>query len=590
MKYSKFLIASALVMGLAGCVTVPAVKKVSSNVDATVQKTAPAMTNAAAPSDAVGYGRVKISKAVFIGGVSRKVSTGDRLPRKFDRDGVTLVSARSVGLQDIGDLILRSTGIPVTLAPELSGFSFTSSYAGSSDGNQAAGKEAAKGSGSAVPPPPPSSFNMNQAIAAVNSRGGGGSGGVDASRRMKVHYTGSLTNFLNLVGSNFDVAWKYENGTISFYRLVTRTFAVAAMPTTMSLESSMKAGSQSSSSGGSSSSSVQAGSQQQAKVDMTLKLWKELESTIKGMVGKEGFYAVSETTGTITVSAPFDVIDRVANYIDLQNQKFMRQVAISVQVLNVSLTNSDTYNLDIQGIFNNSAVGASVGAMTPFDLTGGAAGITSTLLGTAGLNGLNVGVLNPQSNYFGSNGLVEALSKIGKVSVVTTASVTTMSGVPVPLQVSNTRNYVQSISSTLSNGTSQSSVNTDKVNTGFSLNVLPKVLPGGDVMLQYGVNISELVGADNGFDVFKVDNNSVQLPNINQRSFIQQNLLQTGSTLVLAGFEQVRNQVSKSGTGDADMPWLGGGQSGTGQRDMLVIMITPVILKTPDGFQTASAN
>ena len=584
MKYSSLFIASALVFGVAGCVTLPAVKKEANSVDATVQKTDPAIKAAAAPSDAVGYGRVKISKAVFIGGVSHKVSTGDRLPRKFDREGITLVSSRPVGLQQIGDMILRSTGIPVTLAPELSGFSFASDNSGGNSMSQDR-PESAK-SGSAVPPPPPSSFNMNQAIAAVNSRSGGGA---DASRTMRVHFTGPLTSFLNLVGSNFDVTWKYENGTLSFYRLVTRTFTIAAMPTEMTLESSMKAGSQSNSSG-SSSSSVQAGSQQQAKVDMSLQLWKELENTIKGMVGKQGFYAVSKTTGTITVSAPFNVIDQIGDYIELQNQKFMRQVAISVQVLNVSLTNSDTYNLDIQGIFNNSAVGASVGAMTPFDLTNASAGIASTLLGTAGLNGLNVGVLNPQSNYFGSNGLVQALSKIGKVSVVTTASVTTMSGVPVPLQVSNTRNYVQSISSTLSNGTSQSSVNTDKVNTGFSLNVLPKVMPDGDVMLQYGVNISELVGADNGFDVFKVDNNSVQLPNINQRSFIQQNLLKTGSTLVLAGFEQVRNQMSKSGTGSADMPWLGGGQSGTGQRDMLVIMITPVILKTPDGFQTASAN
>ncbi len=585
----RTLLCATIALSFTGC-TLPTVKKADDDARNTVDRAQPALQAAATPSDAATYGRVQVSDAVWVGGSSAKMRSGDRLPRKFDLDGVTMVSARQLSLTQIGDMISRATNIGVIYAPELlGGSSSVSASAPAAPAINLPPAPAAAASGANGVPP---SFDVNAAINAVNSGGTAQTSGSVARAvggTLKPNYKGPLSGFLDQVSSNFSVAWEYKEGQIRFYRLVTRTFAIAAMPTTVDLESSMKAGSDADTGGGSSSQSIQAGSQQQAVVRMALNLWKELETTVKGMIGSDGFFAVSQTTSSITVSAPYDVMDRVATYIDLQNEKFLRQVAISVEVLNVSLTSSDSYNLDLQGIFNNGHIGAGLGTLTPFSLTGSGS-VTSTLAGTTGMSGVNVGVLDPNSVFNESNALIEALSKIGKVSVVTTASVTTMSGVPVPLQVSNTRNYVKSISTTLNQTASQTSVDTDKVNTGFSLNVLPKVMPDGQVMLEYGINISELVGADNGFDTFKVDTNSVQLPNVNQRSFIQQNMLKTGSTLVLAGFEQVRSQNAKSGVGSPDFPLLGGGQNGSDTRDILVIMITPVVINTDNTKISSSAN
>lgn len=565
---------AALAFLMSAC-TVPAVQKSESLIQDQADRATPALASVARPENPVTYGRVQVRDDVWVGGSSERLRRGDRLPRKYDLDGVTFVSPRALGLQEIGDLITRTVSIPVTYASEIEAKSNAIQAPSSGD--------------NPLPPPPPpvgapAAFDMNAAINTVNSgmarslaRPGAGGG-------MKLNYKGSLSGFLSMVGSNFGVTWEYKSGQIRFYRLVTRTFSIAAMPTSISLQSAMKAGSDSQSDS-SDSGSLSAGSQQQAEVKMSLALWKEIEATVKGMVGQEGFYAVSQTTSSVTVSAPYDVIERIGEYFDLQNEKFLRQVAVSVEVLSVTLNNSDSFNLDIQGIFNNGRVGAGAGTLSPFPMSGGLP-IIATASGKPGMTGFNVGILDPNSSYRGSNALIEALSKIGKVAVVTTSTIQTMSGVPVPLQVSNTRNYVKSLSTTLNAEFSQTSVDTDKVNTGFSLNVLPKVMPDGQVMLQYGINISELVGAENGFDTFKVDTSSVQLPNINQRSFIQQNMLKTGSTLVLAGFEQVRNQISKSGIGAADFPILGGGQSGVGTREILVITITPVVIETA----LASAN
>src|SRR3546814_12418030 len=113
MKYSGLLMTSAFIFGVAGCGTLPAVKENANKVETTVAQAKPALKMATAHGDAVGYGCVKITPADIIGGTSHKVSTGERLPRKSDREGVTQVSPRTVRLQQMGDVIMGRNGITV---------------------------------------------------------------------------------------------------------------------------------------------------------------------------------------------------------------------------------------------------------------------------------------------------------------------------------------------------------------------------------------------------------------------------------------------------------------------------------------------
>jgi type II secretory pathway component GspD/PulD (secretin) len=108
---------------------------------------------------------------------------------------------------------------------------------------------------------------------------------------------------------------------------------------------------------------------------------------------------------------------------------------------------------------------------------------------------------------------------------------------------------------------------------------MPRIQRNGDVLLQYGVNIKELVGADDGFDERTIGNNTIQLKRMNQRNFIQNANIPHGQTLVLAGFEQVRSTTRNSGVGHPLFPLLGGGSSASKEREVIVIMITPTVLK-----------
>jgi type II secretory pathway component GspD/PulD (secretin) len=123
------------------------------------------------------------------------------------------------------------------------------------------------------------------------------------------------------------------------------------------------------------------------------------------------------------------------------------------------------------------------------------------------------------------------------------------------------------------------------VTTGFSLSLLPRIDVGGDgLLMQFGINTSDLNGATNGFDVYTTPDgkNSVQLPNINSRNFVQQAYIPNGSTLVLAGYEQQQNSGTKSGVGDANFMGLGGQQIGKKERDIIVILLTPIVLPAGD--------
>ena len=51
--------------------------------------------------------------------------------------------------------------------------------------------------------------------------------------------------------------------------------------------------------------------------------------------------------------------------------------------------------------------------------------------------------------------------------------------------------------------------------------------------------------------------------------------------MILAGYERVEDSTDKKGVGSPQNTLLGGSQSATRNRTILVIMLTPVVLESP---------
>ncbi|AOG03300.1 secretin N-terminal domain-containing protein [Bosea sp. RAC05] len=522
---------------------------------------------------------VKTTDQVYVGATAKLKENGDPLPSKFESGSFTIAKSRLVSFQEVAAAITEQTGIPVAVA--------------SVSPRQAGGQAASIPGGAAANLGGNPLSAATAAIAGAGVQGGqigpigslaaleGPTGDLGITGRMKLAYSGRLSSFLDLVGSNFNVAWEHKGGRIVFSRYMTKVFEVPGLPTSTKLAFSMSSGSQisgASQAGG--GQSATGGTDQSAKTESSFEVWKDISENLQAMVAGDGAVQVATGQGTVTVVATPTTMRRVSDYLRNVNQILARQVAMSVKVYSVTLRDGDTYGSDINLLFQNAGK-YGLRFATTGSLPAPVTAIGSVPAPAVGqTQGVGWAILDPSLNTQGS-GIVQALSTKGDVSVVTSASVTTINGQPVPFQVSNTRGYLAQVSVTQSTGSGSgptAALTPGSVTTGFNLHLVPKIQRDGSVLLQYAMNISELVGSNNGFEVASSGGNTIQLPNVNQRNFIQQAILPNNATLVLAGFEQVRSTSTQSGTGHAALWPFGGVSSKQLAREILVITITPTIL------------
>ena len=73
----------------------------------------------------------------------------------------------------------------------------------------------------------------------------------------------------------------------------------------------------------------------------------------------------------------------------------------------------------------------------------------------------------------------------------------------------------------------------------------------------------------------------LQLPEVEERSFMQEVIMESGQMLVVSGFEKQKNNDTRYGLGDADFMALGGSRESESERDVLVVILTPQVLISP---------
>jgi type IVB pilus formation R64 PilN family outer membrane protein len=572
MRNFKFLMGLlAASVAVTGCTATP---QASRNVDDVSARANQGLATSAQPLPAADKSPIKIHNGVFVGTKAVRNENGDPLPGKFERpNGVEIVRAQSVGLREIAAAVTEQTKIPIVLAAGApSGSTHEEKGTTAQDATSAPALASGPANGLAAGPIP-ANFPLDQALAEIQGKGGN-SGGNSAgsisvsspsisSNVIPINYAGPLSGLLDIVSAHFNVAWRYDGGKIVLDQVVTRSFDVPALSIAASLSFDLT--SKSDSDTGTSGST--------AKTNSTTDVFSEIDTGLKSLVG-EGSYAINKATGVVTVTANPATVSRVSTYIEGLNERLSDQVALSVKVYSVTLTDSEAFNLDIAGIFKKSGkYGISLGnaaAATAAPAVGGVEGA-----------GFGWALLNPSSDWYGSNALVEALSTAGKVSEVRNLNQVTLNGIPVPIQVGEKRDYVRKVETTTdSEGNLTYSIDPATISTGFSMQLAPRIQRDGDVILQYGLNMSELAGANDGFDNYSTpDGTSLQLARVKQRNFIQQARIPNGNTLVLAGFDQTVSKDSQRGTGHPSFPLFGGGRDSSVEHTIIVIAITPTVLK-----------
>ncbi|HFS8112826.1 TPA: hypothetical protein ACH2I9_004183 [Enterobacter asburiae] len=510
------------------------------------------------PGNTADMKRVPVRRGVYLGATATKLQSGQMLPNVAERGGIRLLAPDPKNLLEIGDLISEASGIPVSFADDIFSKKETKEDKSTVKTNAfMSGESKADELAAALETVLPKASVVN---------GSGRSPTVfsgmlkDITRdQMRVNYTGTLSGFLNLTAAYFDIGWTYHDGRIQFSRQITRTFQLASLPTQLSSSASMTGGVSAS---GGEGADVTTGSTQTSQINMSLDFWKEINETLKNIVGDQGTFTASPTSNSITVNGPASMVEKVGREVQEINRKLLRQVSLKVEVYRVTLSRKSDWNFDFNAAFASGVGKYGFGTANP--------------VGTANAGFANIAITD--GKFSGSKAALSLLEENGDVSVLTTSNVTTMSGQPVPVQVSNTRGYIEKISSIINENTVTKTAETKTATAGFSMSLMPTVMDNGNILLQYNMNISSFAGKDNGFNNVKVGDDEIQLLNVDQRSFIQSGMIRNGSTLIVAGFEQTSNNTSDIGQGTSSFKLVGGSRGGEKNREMLIVMITPNVL------------
>jgi type IVB pilus formation R64 PilN family outer membrane protein len=388
---------------------------------------------------------------------------------------------------------------------------------------------------------------------------------------------GSFKGLLDTAAARFGVSWKYTDGVIQFFHTEARTFQINAVPGDSTFTASVASGASSSSGGGSgggqggagsgggngngNGSTISANNSQNTGVASKLSVYTGIESAIKVMLSPHGKVLASPATGAITVVDTPDSLQRIAAYVDSENKALSRQIAINVTVLSVSLNRGDEYGIDWNLVYNGLKRTYGIQNVFPTSATNPV--------------GFSAGIVG-NSKWAGSDVLVKALSQQGKVRRQTTASVVTLNNQPVPVQVARQTSYLQSAqTSIVAQVGSQSSLVPGTVSAGFNMSILPHVLTNGTVMLQFSIDISTLRGLRT---IEGANNTRIETPELDTRNFLQRVSMKSSETLVISGFEQTDENIDNRGVGSPKNALLGGGVRANSNKEVIVILITPVTM------------
>lgn len=462
---------------------------------------------------------------------------------------LTLTRPGDVSLAEISAFITRTCKLPVVVTPDAQAAMTTGQ-----------GKtEKIQGS---VPAPDASG------MVPLNAIGGGApvtrDAGSMANTLRGVYWQGSLSGLLDNVTTRLGLSWRYEQGRISIFYVNTKTFPVMFMDSKTAFSSKVVSGTTTSSgtSGGSSGGGMSGdvNTSQTTTMEMTSGLYNDLQNTIKAML-TPGTGRLFLAAGMLTVTDTPRVLDAVGHYIDDRNMELNRQVVLNVKVFSVEKRRQDQLGIDWNAVFTSGSVGGSLtSAFTD----------ASTSAMTGGLSILD-------GKFANSKAFVNALAEQANVSLVTQQASTTTNMSAVPVQVGTQQDYASQVNtdSTANVGTS-TSITKSTITTGFNMTMLPYIMPNSPkIELQFSINMSD----DPTSRTFTSGKSSIELMKTRLKTFNQRVILSSGQTLVLSGFQQVNNTSGKQGVGSASFFGLGGGANSQKDDTMLVILITPTLLR-----------
>jgi type IVB pilus formation R64 PilN family outer membrane protein len=487
-------------------------------------------------------GNIRVRNGLYLGEDGFRTGRGDPLPRRFETDdAISIQIAEEMNLRDFSLHLRKVTGLRV----DYRDITVTPMH---TPDNEEGGEGASSGADSTGAGSLMGNFEVPDDNPTDHP--------IDI--HFRVDYSGPLSGLLDQVASQVGVDWEYRGGRVNFLGAQTVTYTVWALPGKSSTNASV---------GGGGASNVFGGSSP-ATTERTIEsdYWADLEAGLETIIPEAGSrYTVNKANGTIVVTALQNVHNRVTDFVEQENARLSRQVSVKVDVLAYTAENSDSRSTSIEGIMQNLAWGLGASITTPANSIDDAIGIGATILDNDN---------KAQENLVGTNAIMNALSRNGRVSLLDSVSVLAMNNVSTPIAIMKEQAYLAGTTTTVDEeGNTSTEGEAGIVNSGINMVVTPRILSGGEVNLDYTMNLSTLTKMEK----FETDMVSMQLPEVESRNFMQSVNMDSGSSMVIAAYDSQRNTRGVAGPFDPRMWGLGGEDSYSTERTKIMVIITPVV-------------
>ncbi|MCP1674268.1 type IVB pilus formation R64 PilN family outer membrane protein [Natronocella acetinitrilica] len=495
---------------------------------------------------------VEVSDSVFFSATPFKIEERDRLPGFFS-EAAPFRQVEPVSFQEIIGEIGDAKGIRIELSEDaiatLRGMTPEQIEAVNPAGTDGIGSamndlERSMGDNFLAPP-------VSEIPRLPGERGLAGS-----EVKMTIDHRGNLAGLLDRITSRANLYWRWNHDHVTIFRHDHRVYTVDILPGTSSFTSQVQAAVGPGASGGTS----QLGNQASVVTINPPNQYESIREAIESLLSETGSFSLSEKTGMLTVNDTPMVQAKVERYIKQTNAEATQRIAVRTEIYDIVLNDQGSAGLDWDALYRGSSrVSGNI-----------ASSFTSPAEALLGLELTRAG-----SGWEGSQAFISMLREYADVSLVTTSTSYTTNGEAVPVQVVDSQAYLASVSSSVDEGGTRSyTLETGVTSSGITMNVLPRRLSTGKIMMQMAMDMRQL----NNLATFQAGDTQIQLPEESNKNFLQRVVLDSGQPLMISGFERTENTSNTRSFGARTIWPFGGSRSGGERRIMTMIVITPYVI------------
>ena len=376
----------------------------------------------------------------------------------------------------------------------------------------------------------------------------------EADDEIYVDHSGTLKQLLDLVTVKKGLKWKYDQDSnkIFVYKYDTRTFLLLGFGEEIDKKNTISTDTKTSTDG--EDSSANSTNKQSISINSKTKYWDNVKDSVGSLISSKGSVTFNDLQGKIVITDNDFILSQVESLVDDLNGDAYREITLKVEIINLAITDKRNLSasLDIQGINDkfNVAFGNPLGDI-----------LTNT----------------PENSIAFSDGKTSAmlslLDELGKATVENNIVAPTLNNMPIPIQLTQNRTYIEQITTEedKDSGDESKEVKVATVSEGITMTATPKAV-GQNVLLDYSLNLSTIDAIEDAPGDVKI-----QLPITSTKNFVQKTNLKNGVPRIVATVERTLESAQSSHPLNKNLWFVGGSEGVDNKKDILMVVVTPYI-------------